>query len=67
MLRLVIIAAMLGWGLFVANLIYRETVVSEQRAIADCIEEHNRTAVGSSGQDAVAVAAVCAQSNWANR
>lgn len=60
MLRVVIIAALAGWGVFLANLIYRENVVSDQRAIADCIEEHNRTAVGSSGQDAVAIAAACA-------
>jgi len=58
----IIIAAALGWGLFLAHLIYRGTVVSDQRGVADCIEEHNRTAAGSSGQDAVAVAAMCAHS-----
>jgi len=61
-LRLVIIAALLGWGLFLANLIYQETVGSDQRAIAECIEQHNLTAVGSSGRDVVAIAAMCAQS-----
>ena len=61
-LRLVIVAALLGWGLFLANLIYHETAGSDQRAIADCIEQHNRAAVGSNGQDAVAIAAICAQS-----
>ena len=58
----VIIAAALGWGLFVAYHIFRANTVSDQSAIAHCIEEHNKTAVGSSGQDAVAIAALCAQS-----
>lgn len=58
----IIIAATLGWGLFLADIIYHETVVSDERAVADCIEEHNRDAAGSSGQDAVAVAAMCAHS-----
>jgi len=61
-LRLIIIVALLGWGLFLANLIHQETVGSDQRAIAECIEQHNRAAVGSSGRDAVAIAALCAQS-----
>jgi len=61
-LQLVIITAFLGWGLFLANLIYQETVGNDQRAIAECIEQHNRAAVGSSGQDAVAIAALCARS-----
>lgn len=66
-LRLVIIAALLGWVLFLANLIYQETVGSEQRAIAECIERHNLAAVGSSGQDAVAIAALCAQNKPAGQ
>jgi len=61
-LRLIIIVALLGWGLFLANLIHQETVGNDQRAIAECIEQHNRAAVGSSGRDAVAIAALCAQS-----
>ena len=61
-LRLIIIVALLGWGLFLANLIHQETVGNDQRAIAECIEQHNRAAVGSSGQDAVAIAALCAHS-----
>jgi len=61
-LRLIIIVALLGWGLFLANLIHQETVGNDQRAIAECIEQHNRAAVGSSGRDAVAIAALCAHS-----
>ena len=53
---------MVGWGLFLADLIYRQTAASDERAVADCIEEHNRPAAGSSGQDAVVVAALCAHS-----
>jgi hypothetical protein len=61
-LQLVIIAALFGWGLFLANLIHQETVGSDQRAVAECIEQHNRAAVGSSGQDVVAITALCAHS-----
>jgi hypothetical protein len=55
-------AAAVAWAIFFAYLIYRENVVDDQRAIANCIEEHNRTAVGSSGQEAVAIAVLCARS-----
>lgn len=55
-------AAAVAWVLFFVYLIYRENAVDDQRAVANCIEEHNRTAVGASGQEAVAIAALCARS-----
>jgi hypothetical protein len=63
----VIVAATLAWGLFLAYYIYRENSVDDQRAIANCIEEHNRTAVGSSGQEAAAIATLCARSTAAGQ
>ena len=60
MLPRIIIAAAVGWVLFLAYYIYRETANDDQRAIAECIEEQNRTAVGSSGKEAAAIALMCA-------
>jgi|GEM_PF-4156169 len=62
MLPRIIVAATLGWGLFLAYYIYRENSGDEQRAVAACIEEHNRNAVGSSGKEASAIALMCALS-----
>lgn len=56
----IIIAAAVGWVLFFGYYIYRETSNDDQRAIANCIEEQNRNAVGSSGREAAAIAAMCA-------
>lgn len=63
----IIIAAAVGWVLFFAYLIYRETSNDEQRAIADCIEEQNRNAVGASGQEASQIALLCAQGRFKNQ
>ena len=57
----IIIAAAVGWVLFFAYFIYRETSNDDQRAIADCIEEQNRNAVGASGREASQIALLCAQ------
>jgi hypothetical protein len=57
----IIFAAALGWGLFAAYQIYRDNTVSDQRAIANCIEEHNQNAVGFSGEEAAAIAALCSR------
>jgi len=57
----IIIAAAIGWVLFFAYYIYRETSNDDQRAIANCIEEQNRNAVGSSGREADAIAALCSR------
>jgi hypothetical protein len=54
-------AAAVAWVLFFVYLIYRENVVDDQRAVANCIEEHNRTAVGADGREAAAIAALCAR------
>ena len=58
----IIIAAAVAWGLFLAFYIYRENSGDDQSAIANCIEEHNLNAVGSSGKEASAIAALCANS-----
>jgi hypothetical protein len=57
----IIIAAAAGWVLFFGYYIYRENSNDDQRAIANCIEEQNRTAVGSSGREASAIAVMCAR------
>jgi hypothetical protein len=61
----IIIAAALAWGVFLAFYIYRGSSVDEQRAVADCIEEQNRTAVGSSSRDAAMVMALCTRNRSA--
>jgi hypothetical protein len=66
-LQRIIIAALCAWALLIGYWIYRENVVSDQRAVADCIEEHNRTAVGSDGKDAVVIAALCARNGSAGQ
>jgi hypothetical protein len=58
----IIIAAALAWGVFLAFYIYRETSGDDQRAVADCIEEQNRSAVGSSSRDAATIVALCNRS-----
>jgi len=63
----IIIAAALAWGVFLAFYIYRETSVDDQRAVANCIEELNRTAVGASSRDAAAIVALCTQNRPAGR
>lgn len=63
----IIIAAAAGWVLFFGYYIYRETSNDDQRAIADCIEEQNRTAVGASGKEAGAIALMCAHGRFQNQ
>jgi len=63
----IIIAAALAWGVFLAFYIYRGTSVDEQRAVADCIEEQNRTAVGSSSKDAAVIMAMCTRNRSAGQ
>ena len=55
-----IAATVVAWGLFIAFYFYHDSASEAQRAMADCIQEHNPTAVGSSGEEARAVAALCA-------
>jgi len=57
----IIMAAAVGWVLFFGYYIYRENSNDDQRAIANCIEEQNRNAVGSSGKEASAIAFMCAR------
>jgi hypothetical protein len=63
----IIIAALFAWGLFIGYRIYRGNSTDDQRAIANCIEEHNQTAAGSDGRDAVAIAALCAPNGSAGQ
>jgi hypothetical protein len=63
----IIVAALFGWGLFVGYQLYRENSANSDRAVANCIEEHNRTAAGSDGRDAVVIAAICAHNRPAGQ
>ena len=60
----IIMAAAVGWVLFFGYYIYRENSNDDQRAIANCIEEQNRNAVGSSGKEASAIALMCAHGRF---
>ena len=56
----VIAATILAWGAFLIFQLYHDSSADYQRAMADCIQEHNKSAAPSSGEDASAAAMACA-------
>ena len=58
----VIAAAVVAWGAFFVFQFYHDSNADYQRAMADCIQDRNKTAAPSSGEDASAAAMACATS-----
>jgi len=52
----------LAWGVFLVYQLYHDGSADYQRAMADCIQDRNKTAAPSSGADASASAIACATS-----
>jgi hypothetical protein len=58
----VIAAAVVAWGAFFIFQFFHDSSADYQRAMADCIQERNKAAAPSSGEDASAAAMACATS-----
>jgi hypothetical protein len=58
----ILAAVALAWGAFLILHLYHDGNADYQRAMANCIEDRNKTAAPSSGADASASAMACATS-----
>lgn len=61
----VIAVAVVAWAAFFIFQFYHDSNADYQRAMAECIQDRNKAAAPSSGEDASAVAMACATSTSA--